>query len=164
MTIETLEQLAVAREKLAVLEARCDELRASEPLSLTKSLTLRSLCNLANQLNEQIARYQALQSRSSAGTTRNRGIQSAEQWRNTRTKLELFEARCDEIRVTDTMTRAEELTWQSLKRTVNQLTEELVRYSAHHPDEVGVFKIPPPHDRRVASKSGGLRAGTTPNV
>lgn len=164
MTIETPEQLAVAREKLAVLETRCDELRASQPLSLTKSLTLRSLCNLANQLKEQIARYQSHPSSSSTGTTTIRGIQSAEQWRNTRTKLELLEARCDDIRVTDPMNRAEELTWQSLKKTVNQLTEELIRYSAHHPEEVGVFKMSAPHDRRVASKSGGLRAGTTPNV
>ncbi len=164
MIIETLKQLAVAREKLAVLEARCDDLRSSEPLSLTKSLTLRSLCHLANQLKEQIARYQSRQTSSSSGESTIRGIQSAEQWRNTRTKLELFEARCDDIRVTDTMTRSEELTWQSLKRTVNQLTEELVRYSAHHPEEVGVFKIPPPNDRRVTNKSGGLRADTTPNV
>lgn len=164
MTIETPEQLAVAREKLAILEARCDEMRAAEPLSLTKSLTLRSLCHLAKQLKEQIARYQSRQTSSSDDATAIRGIQSAEQWRNTRTKLELLEARCGEIPVTDTMTRSEELTWQSLKRTVNQLTEELVRYSAHHPEEVGVFKIPPPHDRRAASKPGGLRASTTPNV
>lgn len=164
MTIETPEQLAVAREKLAVLDARCDDLRAAEPLSLTKSLTLRSLCHLANQLKEQIARYQSRPTVSSASESTIRGIQSAEQWRNTRSKLELFEARCGEIPVTESMTRAEGLTWQSLKKTVNQLTEELVRYSAHHPDEVGIFKRPPPHDRRAASKSGGLRAGTTPNV
>lgn len=164
MTIETPEQLAVAREKLAILETRCDEFRAAGPLSLTKSLTLRSLCHLANQLKEQITRYQSRQANSSHGATTVRGIQSAEQWRNARAKLELFETQCDEILVTDKMTRSEELTWQSLKGTVNQLTEELVRYSAHHPEEVGVFKIPPPHDRRVANMSGGLRTSTTPNV
>lgn len=164
MTIETPEQLAVAREKLAILETRCGELRASEPLSLTKSLSLRSLCHLANQLKEQIVRYQSRLASSSPGAATIRGIQSAEQWRNTHAKLELFETRCREIRVTDKMTRAEELTWQSLKRTVNQLTEELVRYSAHHPEEVGAFIIQPTRERRVASMSSGQRARTTPNA
>ncbi len=164
MIIETPEQLEFAREKLAMLEARCGELQACQPLSLTKSLSLRSLTNLANQLKEQITRYQSRRASPSPGSTTIRGIQNVEQWQNTRAKLEMFEKRCGEICVTGDMTLAEQLSWQSLKRTVNQLTEELVRYSARHPDEVGVFKIQPPRDWRGTGISGGQRAGAFPNA
>ena len=59
MTIESPLELEVTREKLAMLERRCQEMRAAAPLSYTQKLSLRSLCNLANQLKEQIARYES---------------------------------------------------------------------------------------------------------
>lgn len=65
MTLESPLELEVTREKLAMLERRCQEIRASAPLSYTQTLSLRSLCNLANQLKEQIARYQSHQNAAS---------------------------------------------------------------------------------------------------
>ena len=133
MTIETAEQLVFAREKLAMLETRCRELRASEPLSYTQSLSLDSLCNLAKQLKEQISRYECGHGNNSHASPTIRGIQSAEQWKNTQAKLEMLETQCREIRAARKLTHVDELTLRSLKKLANQLTEEMARYRAHHP-------------------------------
>ena len=61
MTLESPLELEVTREKLTMLEQRCREIRASTPLSYTQKLSLRSLNRLANQLKEQIARYESRQ-------------------------------------------------------------------------------------------------------
>jgi hypothetical protein len=59
-------------------------------------------------------------------------LQSKRQLENTRAKLKLLEDRLralDDEAVTNVRTR--ELTRQSLKKLVNQLKEEIVRFEAH---------------------------------
>jgi hypothetical protein len=60
MSIENEQQLENTREKLQMLAVRLEELNA-EPFvnSRTKELTKRSLKKLANQLKEEIARFEA---------------------------------------------------------------------------------------------------------
>ncbi|MEX1095815.1 MAG: hypothetical protein WED34_07175 [Planctomycetales bacterium] len=55
------------------------------------------------------------------------------QWRNTHAKIESLEAHYRE-REQDPPSFTRELSLQSLRRTINELTEEIVRYRAHHND------------------------------
>ena len=59
-------------------------------------------------------------------------VTSKRQLENTHAKLELLEARLRELEVEPaTNLRTRELTRQSLKKIVNQLKEEIVRFEAH---------------------------------
>jgi len=51
---------------------------------------------------------------------------------NTRTKLARLEARYEALRNADGNQRIRELSMISLKRLINQLTEEIARYEARH--------------------------------
>ena len=60
MSIQSTRQLANTRRKLQMLETRLQELD-SEPVAnpRTRELTRRSLKKLANQLTEEIARFES---------------------------------------------------------------------------------------------------------
>ena len=59
-------------------------------------------------------------------------LQSKAQLENTRAKLKLLEARLSELeREPAANARTRELTRQSLKKLINQLKEEIVRFEAH---------------------------------
>lgn len=60
MSIQSTRQLKNTRRKLHMLESRLEELEAEPVLNpLTRELTRRSLKKLANQLKEEIARFEA---------------------------------------------------------------------------------------------------------
>ena len=57
--IETEHQAAVAREKLAHLERRLDELRgAPADNQIVRDLTIRAYAAMRNQITEQLVRYE----------------------------------------------------------------------------------------------------------
>ena len=59
-------------------------------------------------------------------------LQSRAQLENTRAKLKLLEARLSELELEPAANaRTRELTRQSLKKLINQLKEEIVRFEAH---------------------------------
>ncbi len=60
-------------------------------------------------------------------------LQSKQQLENTRAKLKLMEDRLRDLDCEPVANvRTRELTRQSLKKVVNQLKEEIVRFEAHH--------------------------------
>jgi hypothetical protein len=59
-------------------------------------------------------------------------LQSKAQLENTRAKLKLLESRLSELELEPVDNpRTRELTRQSLKKLINQLKEEIVRFEAH---------------------------------
>ncbi|MBL8821785.1 MAG: hypothetical protein JNJ77_04290 [Planctomycetia bacterium] len=59
-------------------------------------------------------------------------IQSKRQWKNTQAKLKMLEDRLRELEIEPVANvRTRELTKQSLKKIINQLKEEIVRFEAH---------------------------------
>ncbi len=59
-------------------------------------------------------------------------IQNKRQLENTRVKLKLLEARLEELDTEPVKNvRTRELTKQSLKKLVNQMKEEMIRFEAH---------------------------------
>lgn len=59
-------------------------------------------------------------------------IQSKRQWKNTLAKLKILEDRLRELEIEPVENaRTRELTKQSLKKIINQLKEEIVRFEAH---------------------------------
>lgn len=56
-------------------------------------------------------------------------IENDEQLENTRAKHALLQRLCDEARVAADDSSSRELTIQSLKRRINRLTEEMLRYT-----------------------------------
>ena len=69
MSIQSSRELENTRRKLQLLEDRLDELNA-EPVAnpQTRELTRRSLKKLANQLKEEIARFESRAATRSQGT------------------------------------------------------------------------------------------------
>ena len=59
MSIENARQLENTRKKLQMLEVRLEAIDTEPVISRTKELTKRSLKRLANQLKEEIARFEA---------------------------------------------------------------------------------------------------------
>ncbi len=59
-------------------------------------------------------------------------IENDQQLENTRAKHELLKRLCDEARAEPGESYARELTIQSLKRRINRLTEEMLRYTTQH--------------------------------
>ncbi|MGH7177571.1 MAG: hypothetical protein ACREJC_09345 [Tepidisphaeraceae bacterium] len=61
-------------------------------------------------------------------------LRSDAEFVNTREKLKALEDRYEALRDgAEPNARLRELTMQSLKRLINQLTEEIARYQAHQP-------------------------------
>lgn len=128
-------ELANTRSKLALLEARYEELlkRPSEDDELRAS-TIRSVKKYIHQFKEEIARYECSrngQTDTASPCDSNRNIVSEAQLENTRNKLrhleELVEANTQKVG-DEELRRAERI---SLKRLINQFKEEIVRYEAH---------------------------------
>jgi hypothetical protein len=69
MSIQSARELENTRRKLQMLEGRLEELN-SEPIAnpQTRELTRRSLKKLANQLKEEIARFESRAATRSEGT------------------------------------------------------------------------------------------------
>ena len=59
MRLQSRRQLENTREKLAMLEERCREIRAGGELTHANDLTLWSLSKLVKQLKEEIAVFEA---------------------------------------------------------------------------------------------------------
>ncbi len=129
MTLRDDHELAVTLRKLAILEAQYEK-TAREPSDdpHLKELGLRSARRIINQLKEEVARYRAGIRPDNA---RPRGIETDEQLANTRRKLQALEQQlAHALARPSENARVHELSVRSLKRTINQLKEEIVRYEA----------------------------------
>ncbi len=118
MNLQNEREFDVTREKLRFMEERYDAIRAKPATNnYARELTLRSLRRTINQLKEEIVRFES-------GATRTRNYGEPELARK---KLELLEQRYEAVRQQPTENEyVRELTMQSLKRSINQLKEEIV--------------------------------------
>ncbi len=120
-------QREVALRKMARLETSAAEVEArlhSEPRDATH-VTLQSYRRLINQLKEEIARYDA-----GVAPRPKHLILDEDQIRNTRRKLDSLERRHLELQG-KTRSPAQELSLVSLRRTINQLKEEITWSEVH---------------------------------
>ena len=129
MSLKNDIELANTYAKLSRLERRYDELRNdTQEDEHVRELTMRSLKGTINQFKEEIARYEA---GASNGGRHNRTLQNEHEVAATREKLHRLEESYEEAkhRAGDSQgLREAEL--RSLKRLINQFTEEIARYEA----------------------------------
>jgi hypothetical protein len=126
-------ELAASIEKLSRLEAERDALSATEANpALHRSCSL-SLSRLINQISEEVSRYRG-------GSARNvvagRSLASAEEARNTRRKLQQVESLLREKSVGPHAGAAETSSLTALRRTRNELKEQLLRFEAKKHEDV----------------------------
>jgi ribosomal protein L29 len=128
-------ELANTRAKLTRAEARYqalrDETAGDEEL---REATMESLKRFINQLKEEIARYEICRRGEGRGGTHREGLKNDRELANTREKLRRLEEEYEHLRIAasdDQPTRR--ISMRSLKRTINQLKEEIARYEAHQP-------------------------------
>ena len=131
-------ELANTTAKLGRLEARYEALRnKTGGDEHVRELTMHSLKRYINQFKEEIARYNAHRSTPTVEPRRRErpvGLKNDRELANTREKLRELESRHAELRDDSTEDeRVRRLTMRSLKRLINQLTEEIARYEAHQP-------------------------------
>jgi hypothetical protein len=122
-------ELANTRAKLSRMEVRYEQLRAETGGDEhVRELTLRSLKRYINQFKEEIVRYEA-----HSPAHEPAGMGNERELANTREKLQelemLYEADKSE---TGGDKRVREAELVSIKRLINQLKEEIVRYESHH--------------------------------
>ena len=135
MSLKNDIELANTRAKLARVEARYralrDETGGDEEL---REATMESLKRFINQLSEEITRYEICRSGQGQGGTRREGLRNDRELVNTREKLRRLEEQYEDLRTSasdDPSVRR--ISMHSLKRTINQLKEEIARYEAHQP-------------------------------
>ncbi|MEX0642412.1 MAG: hypothetical protein WD468_06910 [Pirellulales bacterium] len=132
MSLKNETELANTRAKLARLEARYEAHRSNtESNQRLRKFSMTSLKRLINQFREEIARYET---GSKNGGGRNRMLQNERELANTRDKFRILEERYEKARQeTGGEQKQREAVLTSLKRFINQLTEEIARYEAHQP-------------------------------
>ena len=118
MNLQNEREVEVTREKLCFMEEQYESIRAKPATNpYARELTLRSLRRTINQLKEEIVRFES-------GATRNRNYCDPEV---TRKKMLLLKQHYEATSQRPTENdHTRELTLQSLKRTINQLKEDLV--------------------------------------
>lgn len=127
MIIRSQRQLENTRTKLRELEKRYQR-RKQAPMvdEHIRTLALISFRQLINQLTEEIGRYEA------GVEPQPHCLQTEQTLENTRRKLYELEALYRRRKEDTTETPyVRKLSLQSLKRTINQLKEEIVRFEAH---------------------------------
>lgn len=135
MTLRNDIELANTRAKLAGVEARYQALRdetgGDEEL---REATMGSLKRFINQLIEEITRYEIRRSGQGQGETRRRDLRNDHELANTREKLRHLEEQYESLRIdTSEDQNVHRASMRSLKRTINQLKEEIARYEARQP-------------------------------
>lgn len=135
MTLKNDIELANTRAKLARVETRYralqDETGGDEEL---REVTMESLKRFINQLSEEITRYEICRSGQGHGGTRREGLRNDRELANTREKLQVLEKQYEGLRVgTSEDQDVHRVSMRSLKRTINQLKEEIARYEARQP-------------------------------
>lgn len=135
MTLKNDIELANTRAKLARVETRYralqEETGGDEEL---REVTMESLKRFINQLSEEITRYETCRSGQGHGGTRGEGLRNDRELANTREKLQVLEKQYESLRVgTSEDQDVHRVSMRSLKRTINQLKEEIARYEARQP-------------------------------
>lgn len=123
------QQLETSRRKLGRLEAGAAAARArlsARPTDATR-VTVDSYCRLINKLKEEIARYEA-----GVAPRPKRIVLDENQLRNTRAKLSALESLSQRMEQ-NAVTPAQRLSLLSIRRTMNQLKEEIAWSEAHRP-------------------------------
>jgi hypothetical protein len=122
-------QLANTHRKLAHLQERARDVEKrlrEEPEQGRTRVTLESYRGLIRQLHEEIHRYEL----GIAPPSRHR-LETEAELQNTVAKLESLQ-RLQEQRSAEPVSPMRNLSLLSLRRTMNQLREEIAWYEAHH--------------------------------
>lgn len=135
MTLKNDIELANTRAKLARVETRYralqDETGDDEELI---EVTRESLKRFINQLKEKITRYEICRRGQGHGGPRREGLRNERELANTREKLQALEKHYESLRIATSEDQAVRgASMRSLKRTINQLKEEIARYEVRQP-------------------------------
>lgn len=124
--------LESTRDKLRRLEA-CYEEEQLHPDgdAHAQELTLQSLKRMINQLKEEIVRYGSGLDPQRHGGVNSMGLKNDRELEVTREKLRMLESHYEVSRLDTTDDpHVRELSLRSIKRMINQLKEEIVRYES----------------------------------
>jgi len=128
-------ELANTRAKLARAEGRYRVLQKETGGDQElREATMESLKRFINQLIEEITRYEICRSGQGVGGTRREGLGNDRELANSREKLRRLEEQYERLRIdTSEGPFMRRVSMHSLKRTINQLKEEIARYEARQP-------------------------------
>ena len=127
MNLQNDQELATTKAKLAELEQLIAKRKADPKPTPARHMTMQSLSRLANQLREEIVRYEC---GGGLAYERERTTKLRDDFElaNTKAKLADLERHIRERKADPTPSPGREMSLLSLARLANQLREEIIRY------------------------------------